>query len=689
MSVAGVTCGRTIGRLRSQISTSLSVAVFLAVVALLFSLRLEATEGGALSALEVWALCASQVLPLLTVCLGLDVWSEERRSGRMSVLLSTAVLEKDLVFGKFLGVWILSVLSAVFSLFASMAMLRIFSPAAATTGFALFPAFLTVFGLAVQAVLWASITLAVSAFFEQAAASFCVAAVLTVALPRGLWFGLMSWSARGRAAFGPLPFDAHILDMTAGLFPVGTLFCYFACSLAFLFLATKAVALSRLVGRGGSALRASTVFAMVLALVAACLTVVLTSRLDYTLDIPASGASVSLSSRTRGILAETTGKVTVTCFLSRQDAKFRPLDRFLRLLKRESSVLGGAQFTLRYVDPHWDIGAAERLVGRGVAGSGLVFERGRRLVFLSIEGDCGERACATAIRRLASATSRRTVYWTTGHGEGDFDEYGLFGTSDIARDAAREGYLNSKIDLSSAARIPGDCAAIVVAGAKEAFSRLELGRLDAYLKEGGRLLVLSGPDPNGGMAALLPAWGIRPTEAEFPSASTASGSDVLVSDFPDNAVTARLRGSRLVLEKPVSFQPSAAAEALSGADRILYTPIAVVGDKAVAVLSERGTGAGSDLTIRPTRLIAVGDASFIVNGPLAARANANRDFFLNCLSYLSGSGAGGAPGAGTKSFSISLDRRTRLRHVLGSAVGVPLGVFLILTAVALRRRRRR
>ena len=474
--------------------------------------------------------------------------------------------------------------------------------------------------------------------------------------------------------------------MSSGLFSSGTVLSYLILSSFFLFVATKNVAICRFGGRGGRSLRLSTAFALVLAGIFSGLAVELVNRLDTKIDLPVGNVETEFSARTRGILAEAHGEMSVTCFLSRKDARFRPIGHFLRRLQRESASLGGIKIDLCFVDPLWDLGHAERLVRLGAAEESLVFEKGRRNVVLPLADGYDERICASSIQSLTMPPQRRNVYWTVGHGETSSDEYGTFGMSDIARDLAREGYRNMPINLAGDAQIPSDCALIVVAGAKEDFSRAEAGRIDAYLRAGGRMLVLLAAADSGGVASLLPGWGLRPSQVSITGAKTLSSTDVIVGEFSEHAISKPLQGSRIVLDRPIGFMPSAAAEAGAGADRIEFTPLAKAGTAVVAATVERGVGAGADLSIRPMRIVAIGDAGFVMNGQLAARANANRDFFLNCVAYLSGTDASVASGAGANALSTGLDRAARVRFVVVLAGGVPFAIFLILLAVAARRR---
>ena len=686
MSPVRATWRRTIGHARNVLTTAFAVGGFLAVVAVLVAFGLSNAEGSRLTLAALWATSVSPVLPVFAALLGMGVWSDEIQSGRIEVLLATAVRERDLVIGKFLGVLTLVTLTALLSLSLMLVQLALFAPQA-LGGLHLVDFLPALAGVFLQGVLWSAVSVASSAVFRHAAAAACASVVLTVGLPRAVWSGLRMWSWFDRTSFGDMPFDAHALDMASGVFPLGAVICYVSFSAILVLVATKCVALRRMVGRGAGGIRASTSLALILALVLAGVVGVFASHVGVVLDTSLACASSSLSQRTRNILSEFGGGLSVTCFLPRSDKRFRSTGRFLRLLKAEAEAVGVTKCDVRYVDPRFDIGAAERLVRRGITEDSMVFESGRRMVAVSFDEGFGEHVWATAIRRLTAGPRRRSVYWTIGHGELAFDEYGPFGMSDIARDLSRDGYRNQRIDLATTQQIPGDCAMIVIAGAKDAFSRIELGRVEAFLREGGRLLVLLGSAKDEGVASILPSWGIRPVTGQLPKGATLTGSDVIVSDFAD-PVSAPLRGSRIILEKPLSFLPSAAAETGAGADSIKFAPIASVGTQAFAVAVERGSTAGNDLAIRPTRIVAVGDAVFALNGQLQSRANANREFLLNCAAYLSGTDVVETAGGGADFLVVGMDRSRRLQHAACSVLVLPGAVVLCLAAVAIRRRRR-
>ena len=89
--------------------------------------------------------------------------------------------------------------------------------------------------------------------------------------------------------------------------------------------------------------------------------------------------------------------------------------------------------------------------------------------------------------------------------------------------------------------------------------------------------------------------------------------------------------------------------------------------------------------LRPTRLVVIGDATFVANGALATRGNANRDFFLNSIAWLAGLDTLNAVRTPGNVVVTGLDRDGWLRF--GNWTGVLIAVFAGLMLLAARRRR--
>ena len=688
MSAAGVTWRRTVGRAHSMFSTAVSIGGFLAAAGVRFALALSDAEGGPMPLASVWVSSFAPLMPVLAALLAMDVWSGELRSGRIELLLSAPVREGDYVLGKFLGVFSMSLGSVVLFFVVTLAALYGFAPQSLSgSGVEAFvPALLAA---ALQCALWCAVSVAASTVFRHASAAALVAISLTVIAPRAAWALVAAWSGEWRVAFGEMPFDAFVVDCAAGVIHVGQCVAYAVGTVVFLFVASASVGNFRFIGRGGRGHRFVSWMSASLALLFGILATMLAAKLDFPVDVSSDESATALSARTRGILAESSGSVSVTCFLPRTDSRFRFAAHLLRSMKSASAAVGGARFNVKFVDPRWDLGAAERLVRRGVATDSVVFESGRRMVVLPFGDGIGERVCASTVRLLTMPPARRKIYWTSGHGETSFDSYGAFGMSDAARDLMREGYSHAAMDLAAIRKVPDDCALVMVVGPTDDFSRAELEVIDSYLRGGGRLMVMMGSVRANGLAALLSSWGLRPQEIAAVSGKTLTGTDVIVSKFADHAVSASLKGLRVLLERPISFAQSAAASTGGGADRIDYSAIAQSGGAALAAAVERGAGAGKDIAVRPTRIVAVGDPGFVLNGQIAARANANLDFFLNCVAYLAGTDPVPAVGAEVGVLMSGMDRTDRLRHAAVTVVIVPMAVFALLAAIAFRRRLRK
>lgn len=684
MTALSITLRRTLTRARRLVTTSLSFAVFLSAVAVLFAFRLEHAEGTHQLLSSVWAGAVAPFLPVLAAILGMDVWSDERRTGRLDMLLTVDVSERDFVLGKYFGVLAQLLIAIAVSLVAMVIELSYLAPGA-LIGARLIAFVPALFALVLQSALWCAVSTMFSALCRQAFLSAALSATVLVALPRGLWFGAMAWSSAGRSAFGTMPLDAHVMDIASGVFSFGVITSYLFFIILALFVNIKLVVLTRFIGKKSIGFRFSTFLTIGLAAACAISCSLLTHRLDFALDLPI-GTPSTMSPRLKNVLSESTGHLTVTAFLSRQDDLFRPLAQYLRSLKRQSDQLGGIEMTLRFVDPKWDIGAAERFVRQGASENSLVFEKGHRFVSVPLSDGSSDSVIASAIQRVALPPQRRDVYWTSGHGESLFSAYGARGMSDIARELSRNGYRNESIDLSKD-KIPQGCALLIVSGAQDAFSRAELDRLDVYLKSGGRLLVLMNSVEGSGISSILPTWGFRPLAKTVSGAHTISGTDVIVSEFVDHPICEGLSGSRLILERPLAFESSAVSEGAVGADRLEYTPIARVANATVVAAVERGSTVGADLAVRPTRIVVVGDPTFVMNAQLSLRANANREFFMNTIAYLSGAEAYGSGVLEFEQLVSGLDRTGRVRFVLVSALAFPIAVFALMFFIAQWRRR--
>lgn len=679
--------------------TVLSISLFLSGAAALFAFNLDASEGSFASLASVWASSVSPLLPALAALLGMEVWSDERKTGRLELILSSPVKERDFVIGKFLGVWLLTVGAIVVFLQSSLFFLNSYAPRLATEA-SLVNFLPGLFLLILQSALWSAVAVAASAMFRSAAGAAAMTIFVLVALPRAMWLALSYWTDNGKVRFAELPMDAHAFDFASGLVSVGVVSCYVLLTVLALFLASKTILSYRFTGRTSRLLRLSTDVSLGLAGLFAILFVSLIHRVDVELDIPVAGSGETVfSAHTRSILEQARGSIKITAFLGREDARFRHVSHFLRSLKRDADEIGGVNLEIRYVDPVLDVGEATSLIRRcpwPLKNACFIFESDGRIVdFLDIEDGYSERIFAAMIARVAVPLHRSRIYWTYTHGEADFEDYTNAGMSDLARELALNGYENKKINLADET-IGKDCALLIIAGPKKGFSEREIEYLQAYLNghgensDGGRVLVLMDTAEHQGLANLLSSWGIRADAAVLDGVPTMSGSDVVVKDFSESHPVVRpLEGQQIILQNPLAMSmSSSASEGGGAADRKRYRALFSAGGRDLAACVERGSPR-SDAATRPSRLIAVGDVDFLMNGCLRSYRNANMDFFLNSVNYLSGRDVMVSSGPELDRLHTEMDRNARVSFVTMTSAVAPAVVFALYALLVLWRRRRR
>ncbi|MGN0846849.1 MAG: DUF4350 domain-containing protein [Kiritimatiellia bacterium] len=715
---------RTVGRLWPSFSTAVCVAGFLALSGAFFTHALVRGDGGTTPVEALWATAAVPFLPVLAALVTMRLVADERANGRLELLLSAPLLEREIVLGKYLGAFALCALALALYLVVPVVLLPLCAPAlrGALSLFSFLPAMLA---LLLQSALWCAVGLLASACSRHAAVAAFASMILVLALPHAAFEMATAWSPVLRMRFASMPFEAHIVDFATGLVRLSTLAFYGVLILFALFAATKAVAAVRLRGRGARGLRCSTLAVTVLAFVFASLVVTLTLNLDFTFELPLHSGTAKTSARTRQILSETHGDVHVTCFLARRAPEFRAVSRLLRGLEATARSVAGARLSVEYVDPRWELGRAVELVRKGAEEGTLVFRRGSRKIQVPVKdlfssatngvvavGESGlfvgETACASALQRLSLPARRETVYWTVGHGETSYTSYdAVAGMSDIARELRRDGYHLGELDLTASPVIPEDAAVLVVAGAREPFSRVETTRLEGWMRAGGRLLVLATQGPNAGVGALLANLGVKVLPYAVVSPRTLSGSDVVVRDFSDHPVTRPLMGGTAVFADAVAL----VAVPSSQVEGTVYTELARTDERAwgesdlsvrpwtrdatfepggplaLAVALERGGDVAKDVALHPMRLVVLGDAAFVSNGALALRGNANREIFLNSLAWLAGLDALTASRAPGNAVATGMDREGWIRFGFIAVLGPSLFVVLVgLLLWPLRRR---
>lgn len=235
-------------------------------------------------------------------------------------------------------------------------------------------------------------------------------------------------------------------------------------------------------------------------------------------------AQFTLTSQTKDVLSNLETPVDVVqVFTPRVPAGIRG---YARNLLREYGVHTD-KLAVTEIDPDVSPDLARQYgVDRLAATYGVVLFRSgghQKMVYgPQIIGEA-EHAFTSALLEV-TGTRQKTVYFLTGDEgsqvAGDFSE---------AVSGLRDNLFRvAELDLATTSAVPGDAAALIIAGRVSELPPNHEAVLSSYLRDSGRALVLLDPNPSPGLRRLLLPWGIEvangilvdPTTFVAPNADT-------------------------------------------------------------------------------------------------------------------------------------------------------------------------
>jgi hypothetical protein len=314
---------------------------------------------------------------------------------------------------------------------------------------------------------------------------------------------------------------------------------------------------------------------------------------------------------------------------------------------------------------------------------------------------------------LLSVTTTRPLkaYFVQGHGEHRLDsDEGQMGYSAFAELLKHNNIQAEPIQLVGPNDIP-EGQLLIIAGPADTFLPEELSKLDRYLKQGGRLLVLfnyrSVEKPTG-LEKLLANWGIEVGQNRvMDRPNSATGQDVVVANFGNHALVRPLYQSRLHLVLPRSIERVRTTGSTADAPQVdlLATtsehgrvitnirngeehPSASdrVGSIPLMAAAEKGGLRGVAADRGAARILVVGDSIFLGNQVIQSLGNYEfANLAVNWL--LARNELIGALGARPiREYKLTLTQREMSNLRLGMLVGMPGSVLLLGSVVWFRRR---
>lgn len=333
-----------------------------------------------------------------------------------------------------------------------------------------------------------------------------------------------------------------------------------------------------------------------------------------------------------------------------------------------------------------------------------------------------EQAVTNAIIKLTRGAAKK-FYYVQGHGEPALDSRGLGGMKDFADALSDEHITIEGLLLAQTGKIPDDAAAVIVAAPTKPIPQAERDAIVQYANSGGRLMLFANPEDRDSEE-------IRDLAKSF---NIDVGRDIILDEqlrlfagpqmavqfvaqsFSPHAITAGLKPSEPIV---FSFASSVSAPTGSSAGAqytellksgknswaeknldALFSPEGATASKdpedqkgpvSIAVAMERVVNASPSATStegefkKATRVVVLGDATWIENGNLAAMGN--RDLILNAVNWVVGEEGGVAIGPRSMRASVAPIPQATFNVILALSFLGPEFILLLGLFIWWRRR---
>src|SRR5258708_6262202 len=315
----------------------------------------------------------------------------------------------------------------------------------------------------------------------------------------------------------------------------------------------------------------------------------------------------------------------------------------------------------------------------------------------------GEKMFTSALLAVTNPKPLKACF-LKGHGEhplgSDNPDYGYLKFAALLE----QNYIRPEpLELLGTNGVPMDCNLLVIAGPRTSIPDFELAKIDQYLSQGGRLLMLFNAYSIGketGLQGILAKWGVEVGNAPVrdPDHSVpVLASGVVVGIFSKHRIVNPLLDTSLFLIQPRPVNRLSQTSQAADAPRV--EEIAFTGPKAItaegrgpkqyslAVAVEKGAIKDVVTERGTTRIVVVGDSMFLAYVPIESAAN--RDFAGYAVNWLVDrtqllAGLGPRPVV----YYTLVMTRTQFRRVEWILLAaMPGGVLVLGGLVWLRRRR--
>lgn len=444
-------------------------------------------------------------------------------------------------------------------------------------------------------------------------------------------------------------------------------------------------------------------------------------------------ASQPLSQQTLGVLRALTNQVRVVVLFDAEDPLYSSVASLLTEYKHASPKLkielvdylrnpGGAQLIKsqyklnQLVDKDlvlFDCGGRMRVVYQRELSdydySGLMVGKTNEVKRSAFKGE----SLFTGAILTVTDPRQPKAYYLLGHNEhSPVDDRQDDGYAKFITLLNEKNIVAGGLTLLGTNDLPADCEMLIVAGPTDRVTQFELDKLEKYLNQGGRLLVLfNSLVQNIGLERTLASWGvlIGNNIVVEKDRNTTTGQDVIAGRFGNHAIVRPLAGTRglhfllpRTVEK-ISRAGSSSADAAKVEELVFASESSVAvtdirngvlnesprdrrGPLALGVAVEKGGLQGVSGDRGATRIVVMGESRFLGNHMIDS--GGNRDFANLAVNWLLDRPAllGGVGPKAVKEYKLELTlaQIRTLRWIL--LLVMPGLVFLLGLLVWFRRR---
>ncbi len=365
----------------------------------------------------------------------------------------------------------------------------------------------------------------------------------------------------------------------------------------------------------------------------------------YRTDL-SSGKLYSLSDQTVKIVKGLKNEVDIYLFAKEPEQRMNDL-------LNEYKDLNTSKIVFRVIDPQKNPSQTKkygvRSFGETVVVSGEKNEK--------VES-AQEESITNAIVKV-TREKNKTIYFTTGHNEGDTNGEDGRGYSFARKAIEGQNYTAKTINLATSSSFPEDCSEIVIVGPKTTLFPTEIAQLEKYVDAAGKVLLMQDPETDSGLTDLLKKWNIGldddvvvdssglgqlfgmgpavPLVSSYETHPITKDMTRVMTFFPmARSVQALKEASSTFTASPLfkSSESSWGEKNLKNSEAQYNEGVDIKGPVNLAVVSTKTvTGDGKSKSYgKEARVVVVGDSDFAMNNYF--RKGANGDLFLNMVSWL-------------------------------------------------------